>query len=892
MKRWLHRVHYRLRTLARRRALESDLDDELRFHLEMQTAANVRLGMSPTIASATARRDFGRIEAHKDEYRDRWGARLLEAFMQDMRTGVRHLIRRPAISLAIIIAMALGIGANTAVFTVFNAIVLTPPPYAEADRLVRLRATLPQAKIDDALFSAPEIRDLRARAGTLSDVAEFHYMYFILLGQGDAQRVSAGVVSSNFFSVLGVKPMFGRAFLPDEEKAGAPGVIVLSHRYWRERFGSDYQVIGRHVEMNDRTHTIVGVLPPLPSFPNEADIYLPTSACPLRISEAADQARTMRLVSALARVDGGESTPDQVSRDLAGVAATLRADFPESYPAASGFDVSAIAVNDDLTGRFRPTLLALIASATFLLLILGASVGALLLARTMSRRTELSMRTALGAWKGRLFRQFVTESLVLTMLGAGLGLLIGYLSLPSLVTFAGQFTSRASEIELDRTSLFFTFGVSVFTALLFGSLITLATNFEGRGLNTAGGIGGTHLRSMFKGLIVLQIAVSFGLLCTAGLMLRTLNNLTRVETGLKADDALSMRMSLDFVKYSSDDQRAEYFQRVLDTLAGTSGIDRVAIAGTAPFSEDDLVGERLVPADVRSADGTLLRPTLALHVASGSYFSAVGHTLLDGRAFTRNDTKSAPQVAVINKTMADRFWTGHSPVGVEIQLPIQSTVPTEELNAPVTIVGVVSDARRRLNAAPVDEVYRPISQDSPIQAHLVIRSSLERTELMSRVRGAIHTINPQQPIDSVLTFDEARQASLSPTKSTATLLSLFALIALLISAVGIGGVVAFSVNQRTSEFGVMMALGAQRRDVLALVLREGLQLVGVGLALGVVMAALFTRSIHSLLFGVGEHDPLTMIVVGLVLIAVTLAACILPARRAASVDPMRALRCV
>jgi predicted permease len=715
-------------------------------------------------------------------------------------------------------------------------------------------------------------------------------MYFILLGQGEAQRVSAGVVSSNFFSVIGVKPLFGRAFLPAEEKAGAPGVIVLSHRYWQERFGGDYQVIGRHVEMNDRVHTIVGVLPTLPSFPNEADIYLPTSACPLRISDAADQSRSMRLVSALARVGADIDGPDQVSRELASVAAKLRAEYPEVYPAASGFEVSAIAVNDDLTGRFKPTLLALIASATFLLLILGASVGALLLARTMSRRSELAMRTALGAWKGRLFRQFVTESMVLTMLGAGLGLLIGYLALPTLVTVAGRFTSRASEIELDRTVLFFTFGVAMFTALLFGSLITLATNFEGRGLQNAGGIGGARLRSMFKSLIVLQIAVSFGLLCTAGLMLRTLNNLARVETGLNAGDALSMRMSVDFVKYASDDQRAEYFQRVLDVLAGTSGIDRVAIAGTAPFADDDLVGERLVSASMHSGNGTLLRPTLALQVTSGNYFSAVGHTLLDGRAFMRSDIRSSPQVAVINKTMADRFWPGRSPVGVEIQLPFESTVPTLLSDGPVTIVGVVSDARRRLNTPPVDEIYRPILQDTPIQAHLVIRSSLERTELMTRVRGAIHTLNPQQPIDSVLTFDEARQASLTPTKSTATLLSLFALIALLISALGIGGVVAFSVNQRTSEFGVMMALGAQRRDVLTLVLREALELVGAGLALGVVMTALFTRSIHGLLFGVGEHDPLTMIVVALVLIAVTLGACVLPARRAASVDPLRSLR--
>lgn len=894
MYRWLHRVHFRLRTIARRRALESDLDDELRFHLEMQTEANVRLGMTQSIASSTARRDFGRLEAHKEEYRDHWGARLLEAFVEDVRTGLRQLILHPAISISIVIAMALGIGANTAVFSVFNAVILNPPPYAEADRLIRLSASIPQAKVADVLFSAPEIRDLRAKATTLSDVAEFHYMYFILLGQGEAQRVSAGVVSSNFFSVIGVKPLFGRGFLPDEEKAGAPGVIVLSNRYWQAHFGGDYQAIGKQVEMNDRLHTIVGVLPPLPSFPNEADIYLPTSACPLRISPEADQSRNMRLVSALARVEGDASDLDQVSLELASVAAHLRTTHPESYPATSGFDLSAIAVNDDLTRRFKPTLLALIASAIFLLLILSASVGALLLARTVSRRSELAMRTALGAWKGRLFRQFFTEALVLTVLGASLGLLIGYLSLPTLVAFVGQFTSRASEISLDRTALLFTLGISVFTALLFGSLITLAANFEGRGLSIPKlGIpnsGGARLRPMFKALVVIQIAVSFGLLSTAGLMLRTLNNLTRVETGLAAD-VVTMRLSLNFVKFWNAEQRSDYFQRVLDALAATSGVDHAALAGTVPYVGDNLAGERLVSAAMLS-DGTLLRPTLAVQIASSNYFSAVGQDILLGRGFARSDDRSAPQVAIISKAMADRYWPDRSPLGTEIQLPLQATVPTQSANGTVTIVGVVSDARRRLDIPSVEEIYRPISQDSPIQAHIVVRSSLKRTELMTRVRKAIHAIDPQQPIDNVQTFDEARRASLSPTKSTATLLSLFALIALSISALGIGGVVAFSVNQRSSEFGVLMALGAQRSDVLTMVLREGLVLAGAGLALGVVMAALFTQSIHGLLFGVDERDPLTMIVVAAVLLAVTVGACVLPARRAASVDPMRALRCV
>jgi putative ABC transport system permease protein len=535
----------------------------------------------------------------------------------------------------------------------------------------------------------------------------------------------------------------------------------------------------------------------------------------------------------------------------------------------------------------------MIAASTFLLLILCASVGALLLARTLTRRSELAMRTALGAWKGRLFRQFVTETIVLTGVGAAFGLLLAFLALPPLVAFAGQFTSRASEIHVDRTALVFTLTVSVLTALFFGSLITLAVNFEGRGLRGSEPIGGGAMRRpIFKALIVVQIAVSFGLLSGAGLMLRTLDNLARVNTGMSAGDALTMRLSLDFVKYWDADRRAEYFGQVLDRLAETPGIDRVAAAGTVPFVPDGLARDELVPAGLRTAAGENVRPTVGLQVTSGNYFSTVGQTLLEGRSFTAADKRGATNVAVINKTLADRYWPGRSPLGEQLEVPVSASVPTVHSFGTVTVVGVVSDARQRLDQAPIAKVYRPILQDAPVQIHLVVRGSGERDEVVSRVRAALRAFNPQQPIDSVQTLDDARQASLSPTKTTATLLTLFALIALVISAVGIGGVVGSSVSRRTSEFGVMMALGAHRHQVLALVLREGLVLGAAGLVGGLFIAAFFTRSIRGLLFEVDQNDPLTLVAVGLVLLVVTVGACVLPARRAASVDPMRALRCV
>ena len=664
---------------------------------------------------------------------------------------------------------------------------------------------------------------------------------------------------------------------------GAPGVIVLSHQFWQRSLKGDPSIVGQSFQMNDRMHTVVGVLPPLPSFPEEADIYLPTSACPLRMSIEADQGRGVRLVSALARVGSGPQGLSQVMGDLDAVAARLRESHPMDYPQRAGFALSAVPVQDDLTSNFRPTLLVLVGAATFLLLILCSSVGALLVARTIGRAPEIAMRAALGAWKGRLFRQFATEAIVLTGAGAVLGLAIAYAGLPPLIEFAERFTPRASEIHIDRSVLLFTLAVTVVTALMFGSLVTLAAEADTAGASRSGPMRKTYARQrLFKSLIVLQIAVSFGLLTGAGLMLRSLANLARVETGLRTHDVLTMRLSLDFMKYTTVERRAALYQEVLDTLARTPDVSMVAAAMAVPLVGNGNVGEEAVILSDRVGDERAPRPRVSMQIVSAGYFETLGLAVLDGRAFSDRDDQRSARVAIVNQSMADEHWPGRSPVGEQIQLG--------DSDKWMTIVGVVADARQRLDAIPMAEVYRPLLQVPPVEARILIRSTLDPRLLGERVRTAVQNVEPGQPVESIHTLDDARHASLAPTRMTATLLSLFAGIALVISAVGIGGVVGSSVSQRTREFGVQMALGAERRQVLLSVLGEGLTLALAGLALGLALSLVLSRSLGGLLYGVAQHDLLTLASVAFVLLLVTLAACFMPARRAASVDPMLALR--
>jgi predicted permease len=878
----------RLSSLTRRARCERELDAELRFHLEMLTEQNVRGGMSPDEARRAALETFGRIDRVKDDVRDTWLSRNLEAAVQDLRYGARSIRREPGFAVAVMLTMALGIGANTAVFSVVNGVLLRPLPYADGDELVVLRQQAPAADIDDIGFSPIEIADFRARSRSLQDAVEFHSMWFILLGRAEPERLSTGVVSHDFFDVLGVEPLHGRTFVSGDESHGAQAVLVLSHRYWIRSFGGDPSVVGRVFQMNDRPHQVIGVLPPVPHYPLAVDVYMPTTACPFRSDPATVTARTARMLTVFGRLRDGVAL-DKARADLALVAAGLRAEFPAAYPTQFGYTATARPLREELTRAFDRTLLVLMGTAGFVLLIVCASVANLMLARLARRQQELSIRWVLGASRLRLARQLLTESTLLAVLGGAFGLLVAQFGMEVLTAFAARFTTRAAEIQIDGTVLLFTFGLSVATGLVFGAFPALGEWSRATALKEGGRVTAPR-PALRHTLIVVQIAASFMLLIGAGLTVRSLIKLHQLDPGFRTDDILTMRIDLNFSKYVAG-RRSPFWSRLEERLLAEPGVLEVGGGATFPLNDRGPFAQPIQVEGHRLPEHAP-RPLVDARLATPGYFATIGQPLLAGRTFTRSDRSFYTSAAdadterefavIVNQTMARHYWPNRDPIGRRLTT----------LNNPrwATVVGVVADARQQLDRPSRDEIYVPLLTGEQLSTTWLVRSNADPAALERRVREIVRALDPDQPVDNFRTLAEVRSASLEQRTLTATLLGLFGLLALTITATGIAGVVAFSVSQRTQEFGVRMALGAQRNEVLTMVLRQGLQLVLIGLAIGLAGALVLTRVLTTLLFGIEPTDGLTFVTVSMVLVAAAALACLVPARRAASVDPMVALR--
>ena len=873
----------RLSSLFRRGRYERELDSELRFHLDMLTEQNIRMGLAPDQARRAALMTFGEVDRVKDDVRDTWLSRVAETLMQDVRYGLRSIGRSRGFACVIVLTMGLGIGANAAIFSVVNGVLLKPLPYADGHELIALWQHEPLAGNADIGFSYKEILDYRT-ARSLESVVEFHNMWFILLGRSDPQRVSTGVVSANFFDVLGVTPMYGRTFVDADDKPGAPAVLVLSHSYWKNSFGGDPSIVGRVFQMNDRPHQVIGVLPPVPQYPAQVDVYMPTSACPFRSDPRTVENRNARMVRAFGRLKDGISL-SKAQADLDIIAARLEQEYPDFYPAARGHRTVATSLQEEMTVNFRATLLVLLGTAGFVLLIVCASVANLMLARLVRREREIAVRSAMGATRGRLLRQLLTESTLLAILGGLVGLAIAGWSVDLLVAFATQFTARATEISIDRSVLLYTLAVSVATGLVVGSVPALSGKLTDVSSLREGARATQSRHATRSALIVVQVAASFMLLIGAGLTIRSLLKLQQVDPGIDTENILTMRIDLNFTKYPSPPStvRPELWERIEEEIRNRPGVTRVGGAATfplnerGPFSGSLTISGRELPPDVS-------QPTVDVRVATPDYFATVGQAVVSGRPFRRSDRMGQNRVVIINQTMARHYWPGANPLGARLSGDDGQTWQT--------VVGVVADTRQQLNENFKDEVYVPMFQTTQLSTMWLVRSNVEPETMAREIRAAVHSVDPEQPVDNFRTLADVRSASIAPRKLTATLLGLFGLLALVITATGIAGVIAFSVNQRTQEFGVMMALGAPRFNVLAMVLRQGLQLVLIGLAIGLAGALVLTRMLTTMLFGIEPTDGITFVAVSMVLIAVAALACLVPAKRAASVDPMIALRAV
>jgi len=874
-----------VRAILRQRKIESDLDEELQFHLDMQAKEYERRGMSAQEARSATLRTFGGVHQIKEQVRDLRGVGLIEVFRQDLRFGLRTLRKSPGFTLVAILALGLGIGANTAIFSVINGVMLRPLPYERGDRIVQIRQQRPLANQNNVPFSVQEVEDYRTQNHTLSGVVEYHAMWFILLGREEPERVQTGVVSHNFFHVLGIKPLLGRTFRPEDEQHEADAVLVLSYGYWQRAFGGNPNVVGQAFQMNDRPHTVIGVLPQIPQYPDENDVYMPTSACPFRSEDKFIANRTARMMQVFGRISDGE-TVQSVQQDLDTIAGRLQQDHPEVYPATTGYTAAVIPLEAALTSSIKPMLSMLIFTAGFVLLIVCASIANLTIARLLRREREITIRAAMGASRVRIVRQLITESITLSVIGGVAGLIFAAASMNMLTRFAARYTARAVEISMDARVLVFTFVVSLLTGALFGLLPALQSRRNlARSLRDAGGRTVSRSRHRVRSvLIVAQIAVSFVLLIGAGLMMRSLFKLEAINPGFNLHNVLTMRIALNFSKYNTSEKRLDFAQRILSDFEQLPGVTSAGANGTFPLNEEAPGSLRLVVEGRPMPEGGFSQaPLVDLHFVSPRYFETLGMQVLNGRGFSNTDGIDATSVVVVNESLARRYFPDDDATGQRLTLDRGATW--------ASVVGVVADVKQQLQADVPDTIYVPLFQ-RPIllTMQVLLRTTGDPKLIAPAVREALYKNDPEQPVDNFRTLDEVRAEVLAPPRLTAALLVVFACLALVITAAGIAGVIGFSVSERSHEIGIRMALGARRGAVLWMILRQGTLLIGAGLAAGIVGGLGFSQVMQGLLFQVQPNDLLTFLAVSLVLAIIGAAACILPARRATTVDPTMALR--
>ena len=873
------------RFFLRRPKIEREVDAELRFHLDHLTEENQRRGMTPEQARRAASLALGGMEQVKEDCRDARAGRFVEAFGQDVRYGLRVLRKNPGFATVAMVTLALGIGVNTAIFSLVYGVLLRPLPYRHGGQLVVLHQQNLQAHATDIPFSAQEIFDYRDRSHTLDAVVEHHTMDFLLLGNDTAERVHSAVVSANFFDVLGVRPLLGRTFAASDDSPNADPVLVLSYQYWQAHQSGDPHIVGKVFRMNDRQHTVIGVLPPIPQYPAESDVYMPVSACPFRSAPAFIANRRARMMTAFGRLKPGVRL-QEAQADLSVVASQIASAHPDVYPKSEGYGLAAAPLRDDLTRRARTTFWVLLGGAGFVLLIACANVANLLMARLLKLERELAVRAALGASKARLSRQLITESVLLSLGGGILGLALAPATLSLLVKFAERLTTRAVEVRLDTPVLLFTLLISLLTGVLFGlaPAASLGQRF-GEALQQGGRTTASRGRQGLRAsLLIAQVAVSFILLIGAGLMVRSFLKLQHANPGFNPDHVLSLRISPSFSAYSHD-QLLVLTDKILQRVGTIGAVQSVALASNIPFSPDGIAagpGDNNFEIEGRPVSQGELAPSVDVSAASPAYFETIRQPLVKGRAFTGHDDAKNLQVVIINQSMARHRWPAEDPIGRRVSFDHGAHW--------LTIVGIVGDVKEYGLARPVgDELYAPISQTG-FGGGLMVRTAVDPLAVAPLVRAAIHDVDPHIAVDGVVTMERLEYDSIAPPRVTAILLGLFAGLALLISASGIASVMALSVSQRTHELGIRMALGARRSSVVGMVVRRGFLLALAGSALGMAGAVVLTHMLSTLLYATSPTDIFTFLSVSALFLSVAALACFLPARQVTAIDPLEALR--
>jgi predicted permease len=875
------------RRFFRRSASDGELVQEIDLYLAEETDDNVAQGMGAEEARRRAYLKFGNPTRVREETWKMNSIAPFEGLLRNVRYAWRVLRRNPGYALLAIVTLGLGIGGNTAIFTVINGVLLRPLPYGNAGRIVHLDQIAAKLGPDPMGLSVQEVRDFREQNHVFSALAEYHSMTFTLLGSKDPERVVTGVVSGNYFDVLGVKPLLGRLLIPADDSLTAPPVLVLSYAYWMKEFGGDQKILGRTFEMNDRVHTVVGVLPPLPEYPDANDVYMPTTSCPFRSAPAMIANRDGRMLTGYATLKPGV-TLAQANVDLAAVSQRLAVEYPKSYPPSAGFAPQTFAVEQELTHAARPTFLILLGASGLVLLLACANLTNIALSRQFQRSREMAIRMATGASRRSLFWQLLTESMMIALAGGIVGMGIAAIGSTLLTDYVAHMTTLATGIRLDGSVLLFCLGVSLLAGLLFGVLPGYVasrvrlTSLGDAGERTAGSAGGTRIRSL---LVTAQVTISFVLLICAGLMVRSLYNLLAVDPGFKSANVLSMQISLNWTKYQKSEASRNFFRQTLDRVQTIPGVQSAALSMAVPLNSD--MGPMTAGVVI---EGQPLRPDepapqINFELASPDYFRVLGIPLLAGRSFLSSDQVEAPMVVIVNDRMALHYWPNDNPLRHRV------AVGEGDKKKWASVVGVVSDVHQYgLDKEPADTMYFPVDQAGLTSGHLLLRTRGNPMQMAAQAAAIIHQIDPQQPVTEVRTLDQIRSAQLGTPRVTSMLLSTFAVVALFITLVGVSGTLALSVARRSKEIGIRMALGATKQNILKDVLTRGMTPVLMGLALGSLVAAFATRALVKLLFEIKPDDPVTFIAIAIVFLVVALVGCVIPARRAAKVDPMIALR--
>ncbi|HYY97780.1 MAG TPA: ABC transporter permease [Pyrinomonadaceae bacterium] len=912
---WLRLLRTRLRGLLRKKSVESEMEEELRFHLGMRAAENVRAGMAPEEAKRAALRSFGQVSRIKEYCRDFKGGGLVETLLQDVKFGARTLGKNPGFALIVTLTLALGIGANTAIFSFVNAVLLRPLPVAEPERLVYVFGGTRATPYN--VSSYPDYVDYRDRNNVFSDLIAYSPITLSLNDNGQAEMISGLIVTGNYFDALGVSARVGRTFLPEEDTTpGGHPVAVISHGLWQGRFGADPGIAGRKLLLNGQPFTIVGVSPS--GFNGAAlgetyDIYVPMA------------------MQALVRPPrggySGEMNPDLLSKrgprwlDLVGrlkpgvsaeeaqaALGTLAAQLAQAYPDTNRDQtatVSPVSGGDPTQrGTLRSVACLLLAVVGLVLLIACANVANLLLARAAGRRKEISLRLALGASRGRLVRQLLTESLLLALLGGASGLLLAVWLVNTLRTYSppANFFPVAFDFSLDGNVLGFTLLLSIVTGLVFGIAPALqASNpdliaaLKDEAALVPGAGGRTARRFSLRNLLVVaQVALSLVLLISAGLFLRSLQQAQRIDPGFDPERVLTMPLNINLLRYTKT-QGQEFYRQVLERVGALPGVQSATLTRTPPLSGASRQStvtisgaespDRAGQSESSGGGGGEVANNLTLTSPVGpDYFRTLNIPLMRGRDFTAQDREGAPGVAIVNETFARRYFPGEDPIGQRVSLG-GARGPWLE------VVGLARDGKYiTLGEAPAPFLYQPLAQRHETGMVLLVRAGGDPAQLVAAVRGEVRAIEPNVPLTNSRTMEDLLSTSLYPARMGATLLGAFGLLALLLASVGLYGVVSYSVSRRTREIGIRMALGARGGDVLRLVLRQSMTLVAFGVLLGLAAAFAATRMLVGFLYGVSPTDPSAFVGIAVLLTLVSLAASLVPARRAARIDPLVAFK--